>query len=360
MIRFEHLSKTFQTKDGAFEALKDVSFEIEKGDIYGVIGYSGAGKSTLIRMVNALERPTSGKIFVEDKDIGSLSAKELRSLRKGIGMIFQQFNHPSVVFWGIFSDQDPRGDDPTDYIKGLNAMAMQEDPSRMTTATSNQDGPINFVTDLIVWDLPFGWKEGMPGDLKIWLEQLQKKWGSLCSGITYGAGASIYHQEDSLYRPNYLGNWHPERWQTSLHEQYFPLVDASPFLWGWFVANMFDYGAAGRDWGEGTGIDDRGLVTFDRKYRKDAFYFYKANWNKAEPMVYIAQKRWTPRVKTTQTIRVYSNAPEVELLVNGASLGRKTGANGVFLWENVELRRGVNALEARSDTSIDYADIRVL
>ena len=92
MIRFEHLSKTFQTKDGAFEALKDVSFEIEKGDIYGVIGYSGAGKSTLIRMVNALERPTSGKIFVEDKDIGSLSAKKLRSLRKGIGMIFQQFN----------------------------------------------------------------------------------------------------------------------------------------------------------------------------------------------------------------------------------------------------------------------------
>lgn len=121
-----------------------------------------------------------------------------------------------------------------------------------------------------------------------------EKVGSLCSGITYGAGASIYHQEDSLYRPNYLGNWHPERWQTSLHEQYFPLVDASPFLWGWFVANMFDYGAAGRDWGEGTGIDDRGLVTFDRKYRKDAFYFYKANWNKAEPMVYIAQKRWTP------------------------------------------------------------------
>ncbi|WP_419489948.1 glycoside hydrolase family 2 protein [Alistipes sp.] len=306
------------------------------------------------------EMPFIGPAYMTDK--GYIHTDDFR--RNGeqqlYEMIFQQFNHPSVVFWGIFSDQDPRGDDPTDYIKGLNAMAMQEDPSRMTTATSNQDGPINFVTDLIVWDLPFGWKEGMPGDLKIWLEQLQKKWGSLCSGITYGAGASIYHQEDSLYRPNYLGNWHPERWQTSLHEQYFPLVNESPFLWGWFVANMFDYGAAGRDWGEGTGTDDRGLVTFDRKYRKDAFYFYKANWNKAEPMVYIAQKRWTPRVKTTQTIRVYSNAPEVELLVNGASLGKKTGANGVFLWENVELKRGVNALEARSDTGIDYADIRVL
>lgn len=92
MIRFEHLSKTFETKDGAFEALKDVSFEIEKGDIYGVIGYSGAGKSTLLRMVNALERPTSGKVYVEGRDLGTLGEKDLRELRKGIGMIFQQFN----------------------------------------------------------------------------------------------------------------------------------------------------------------------------------------------------------------------------------------------------------------------------
>lgn len=92
MIRFEHVNKTFQTKNGPFDALKDVSFEIEKGDIYGVIGYSGAGKSTLIRMVNALETPTSGNVWVEGKDIGTLNQKELRNLRKGIGMIFQQFN----------------------------------------------------------------------------------------------------------------------------------------------------------------------------------------------------------------------------------------------------------------------------
>lgn len=92
MIRFEHVSKTFQTKNGPFDALKDVSFEIEKGDIYGMIGYSGAGKSTLIRMVNALETPTSGNVWVEEKDIGTLNQKELRNLRKGIGMIFQQFN----------------------------------------------------------------------------------------------------------------------------------------------------------------------------------------------------------------------------------------------------------------------------
>ncbi|MDD6798049.1 MAG: ATP-binding cassette domain-containing protein [Clostridia bacterium] len=92
MIRFEHLGKTFDTGRKKFEALKDISLEIEKGDIYGIIGYSGAGKSTLIRMINALETPTTGKVFVEDKDLSTLSKKELSNLRKGIGMIFQQFN----------------------------------------------------------------------------------------------------------------------------------------------------------------------------------------------------------------------------------------------------------------------------
>lgn len=92
MIRFEHLSKTFKTAGGEVTALKDISFEIQKGDIYGVIGYSGAGKSTLLRMVNALERPTEGKVYVEGRDIGTLAEKDLRELRKGIGMIFQQFN----------------------------------------------------------------------------------------------------------------------------------------------------------------------------------------------------------------------------------------------------------------------------
>jgi D-methionine transport system ATP-binding protein len=92
MIRFEKLGKTFVNKKQTVEALKDISLEIEKGDIYGIIGYSGAGKSTLVRMINALETPTEGKVYVNDKDLSTLSKKELRELRKGIGMIFQQFN----------------------------------------------------------------------------------------------------------------------------------------------------------------------------------------------------------------------------------------------------------------------------
>ena len=305
------------------------------------------------------ELPLIGPAYMTDR--GYINTEAFRDngrdqLRE---MIFQQFNHPSVAVWGIFFNQTPRGDDPTAYVKELNSLAMLEDPSRLTSATSNQDGKINFVTDLVVWDHNYGWKEGLPSDIKVWLDQLRTNWGSLCSGISYGAGASIYHQDDSLYRPDYLGNWHPERWQTYLHEQYYPYIDGSPFLWGWFVANMFDYGAAGRNWGEGTGVDDRGLVTFDRKYRKDAFYFYKANWNRAEPMVWIAEKRWNRRPRTTQTVRVYSNADQVELWLNGASLGVKTGTNGTFVWEGVEMRRGANRLQARTNAGADEATVYI-
>ena len=91
IIRFEHLSKTFEGKTKV-TALKDVSLEIDEGDIYGIIGYSGAGKSTLVRMINALETPTEGKVFVEDQELGQMSEAQLRQLRKSIGMIFQQFN----------------------------------------------------------------------------------------------------------------------------------------------------------------------------------------------------------------------------------------------------------------------------
>lgn len=305
------------------------------------------------------EIPLIGPAFMSDRGYVDSEAFRKNGEMQLYEMIFQQYNHPSVVMWGLFADQNTVSDDPTEFIRSLNAKAMQEDPSRLTVGLSNSDGSINFITDLVVWDHVFGWREGLPSDLRVWINQLQKQWGSLCSGISYGAGASIYQQEDSLYRPDYMGRWHPERWQTYLHEQYFPMVNESPFFWGWFVSNMFDYGAATRTWGEGTGLDDRGLVTFDRKYKKDAFYFYKANWNNSEPMVYIAERRWNERAKPKQNIRVYSNANEVELWANGVSLGKKQGANGIFVWENVELRQGMNTLEARADMCWDQALITI-
>ena len=274
-----------------------------------------------------------------------------------IEMILQHYNNPSIFSWGIFSRLNQRGDDPVDYIRELNQLAQTADPSRMTVANSNNDGPINFITDLIVWDHSFGWTEGQPSDIQLWIENLKANWGNLRSGVSYGAGASIYHQSDSLVRPSYMGNWHPERWQTFFHEEYFRYINPNPWLWGWFVRTMFDYGAAARTWGEGNGIEDSGLVTFDRKYRKDAFYFYKANWNKEYPFVYISERRWDRRSEPIQNFQVFSNEAEVELFVNGVSQGVRTGTDCTFRWEDIQLREGFNSIEARTSMVSDNATV---
>lgn len=272
----------------------------------------------------------------------------------------QQYNHPSVVMWGLFSNIRFRGEDPTVFLTNLNSTVKKDDPARLTVASSNQDGNVNMIPDLIVWDHHFGWQEGLPSDISKWQRQLHNDWTNFRSGVSYAAGASIYHQEDSLNRPDYLGNWHPERWQTHFHEVYYNNLVSDRLLWGIFVGNLFDYGAAMRTWGEGNGINDCGLVTFDRKYRKDAFYFYKANWNNTEPFVYIAERRWSRRNSRVQKIKVYTNQPDVTLVVNGTVRGTVKTGNGVCVWENVELKEGMNIIGARNGdvTDMTLIDIR--
>ncbi len=294
------------------------------------------------------EIPFTGPAYFTDKAYLDTQTFRQNGRMQLTETIRQQYNHPSVVMWGIFSCLAMQGDNPVPYVRELNELAKKEDPSRMTVSESNRDGELNFVTDLVVWRHTFGWTEGSVSDIKIWLEQLRAGWSGLRSAVSYSAGASVYHQEDSLYRPRVEGNWHPERWQTTLHEDYFRHLNGQKNIWGIFVANMFDYGAAGRTWGEGNGLNDHGLVTFDRKYRKDAFYFYKANWNSDDRFVYIAQRRWDSREKAVQELKVYSNVPEVELLLNGVSLGKHSGQNGTFVWSGVVLREGANTVEARA------------
>ncbi len=274
-------------------------------------------------------------------------------------MIMQLYNHASIAMWGIFSDVSTRGDNPVPYIRELNDLAHKLDPDRLTVGSSVQDGEINFVTDLIVFNQSFGWLNGMPDGVTMWMEQLRRNFPHLPVGLSYSAGASIFHQSETLEKPAVLGNHHPENWQTYFHEEYMKNAAGAPQFWGVFVGNMFDFGAARRTWGDGKGTNDHGLVTFDRKDRKDAYYLYKANWNKAEPFVYITGKRLDTRTKRGQTIKVYSNQPEVELFVGNRSAGKREGQNGMFTWENVELRGGINRLEARSELATDRASINV-
>lgn len=268
-------------------------------------------------------------------------------------LIRQNYNHPSICFWGLFNELKQTGDDPVKYIEELHTLAHQEDPSRLTTAASNQNGILNEVTDLIAWNQYYGWYGGEPDGIGEWADAVHKKYPGKPVGISeYGAGGSILHQQEELKKPIANSYWHPENWQTFFHEEHWKAIDQRPYLWGTFVWNMFDFGAAHRQEGEIAGKNDKGLVTFDRKTKKDAFYFYKANWNLEEPFVYIAERRLKQRSGTPQQIKIYSNQPEVELLLNGKSLGVRKGTYGIFIWPEVFLKAGENILFVRSKQGV--------
>ena len=283
------------------------------------------------------------KGFVDQPSFRENGKEQLKEL------IRQNFNHPSICFWGLFNELKQTGDDPCQYITELKALAKKEDPSRITTAASNQSGRINELTEVVAWNQYFGWYGGNPSDIGKWADATHKQYPNTPIGISeYGAGGSILHQQDSLFKPIANSYWHPENWQTHFHEEHWKAIDARPFLWGTFLWNMFDFGAAHRTEGDVPGINDKGIVTFDRRVKKDAFYFYKANWNKEEAFVYIAEQRNDMRKHQQQTIKIYSNQKEVELFINGKSMGKQSGSYGTFIWNDVRLNTGKNHLSARS------------
>ena len=261
-------------------------------------------------------------------------------------MIRQHFNHPSICFWGLFNELKENGDNPLEYIKELNVLAHQEDPTRPTTSASNQGGAINFITDNIAWNRYDGWYGATPATLASWLDKTHQAHPEIKIAISeYGAGASIYHQQDSLVQTSPGSWWHPENWQTEYHIQNWKIISERPYVWGSFVWNMFDFGAAHRTEGDRPGINNKGLVTHDRKVKKDAFYFYKANWN-PEPMVYIAGRRSVNRVKPVTEVQIFSNCAEVTLKVNGQII-KKMQPDGVkvCIFKDIRLKKGENNIE---------------
>lgn len=309
------------------------------------------------------EIPFVGPGGYRDKGFNDSQAFMDNGEQQLLEMVNQLGNHPSIIWWGLFNELNQRGDDPINYVNQLNTIVKEEDPTRITVAASNQDGRINFVTDLIGFNQYFGWYGGEPGDIKTWALRLRKEWGNLKSGLSeYGAGASIYQHSDTLTKPVPTSYWHPEQWQTYYHETYWKLIKEGNYFWGTFVWAMFDFGAAHRTEGLRPGINDKGLVTFDRSVGKDAFYFYKANWNTKDNFVYIAERRWQDRPQTVQTIKVFSNCPNVELFVDGVSHGVMTNDGyGTFIWKNIPMSVGVHKVEAYSNVALvpDRCDISI-
>lgn len=302
-------------------------------------------------------------------------------------MVGQLYNHPSIVFWGIFSEISRRGDDPLSLVRQLNQFIKAEDGQRLTAASSNQDGEINFVTDVIGFAPTFGWESGMPTDIVNWTAQLRKDWPNLRAGLSsYGAGGYGYHDADSLLRPVVKSTFHPQQWQSYLHETYWrEIARQGSGLWGGFIGNMFDYSSPNAFGYPLTGVNDCGMVSYDRALRKEAFYFYKAAWSQTAgdsisdgggrvPFAYIARplkssivadkSRRDFRAEGRESgdnvaeskvssvaqgssdfrdVKVYSNVGKLELLVDGRIVGVAVHDQvGVFLFKDVKIKKGEN------------------
>jgi len=269
-----------------------------------------------------------------------------------LDLVRQNINHPSIFAWSLFNEIGPGSDDPHRILQDLKIVANGEDPTRPTIAATRTDKfpEMNKIPDWLGWNLYYGWYVGKKDDLGKWLDQYRdsSRHGGFCMS-EYGAGANVTQHEDNPKPPKPGGPWHPEEWQNEVHEANWAAIKARPFVWGSFLWNMFDFTSYFRREGGVEGINDKGLVTRDRKIRKDAFYFYKANWSD-EPVLYLTSRRFTERTNAVTDVKIYSNAKEVELLLNGKSLGaRHDGTNGVFIWKDVQLKTGENRVEARAE-----------
>jgi beta-galactosidase len=264
-------------------------------------------------------------------------------------MIRQNCNHPAVLFWGMFNEV---GDNPVEraLVGELVRIAHEEDPDRLTTAATylGADAAINALPDVIGFNVYYGWYYGRTTDFGVWADAAHRNFPGRAIGVSeYGAGASIYQHQDDPPPPPPGGPWHPEEYQDLFHESHWRQMSTRPFLWAKTVWNMFDFASDGRDEGDTPGRNDKGLITYDRRTRKDAFYWYKANWS-ADPVLYITSRRYVKRPTNTVEVKVYSNLDEVGLTVNGVSWGAVRSPDHIFRWANAVLGPGQSAIEVRA------------
>ncbi len=264
-------------------------------------------------------------------------------------MISQNYNHPSVCFWCIGNETGGPAALPT--LRALQPYARLLDPTRPTTYAANHDSgdPKDWVTDVVAFNRYDGWYRGDLSNFGAFLDQAHREHPRNAIGLSeFGAGASIFQHEENPSRPRPSGPYHPEEYQCLYHEAYLAALKARPYVWCKFIWCLHDFPSDGRNEGDHPGRNDKGLVTFDRKVRKDAFYLYKANWSE-EPVVHLTDSRFTDRASATTQVKVYSNADEVTLEVNGARVGalRDPSGSRVFTWRGVPLAPGPNRVTAR-------------
>ena len=249
-------------------------------------------------------------------------------------LVAQNYNHPSIVVWGLSNEITIGGEDDPDLVENhriLNDLVHEMDKTRLTTiacvSMCSMDNEYVQIPDVVSYNHYFGWYGGDTSQNGPWFDEFHAKHPNIPIGCSeYGCEALNWHTsnpEQGDYTEEYQAYYHEE-----LIKQFF----TRKYMWATHVWNMFDFGADARNEGGENGQNHKGLVTFDRKYKKDSFYAYKA-WLSDDPFVHICSKRYVDRVEETTKVTVYSNQPEVELFANGVSLGKQTSPEHFFYFE---------------------------
>ncbi len=271
-------------------------------------------------------------------------------------LVVQNYNHPSIVVWGLSNEISMAGSDEDllDNHKVLNDMVHEMDPTRLTTiacvSMCDIHDPYVQIPDVVSYNHYFGWYGGDTSMNGPWFDNFHKTFPNIPIGVSeYGCEALNWHTSKPTQ-----GDY-TEEYQAYYHEELIKQLFSRKYLWATHVWNMFDFGADARNEGGENGQNHKGLITFDRKYKKDSFYAYKA-WLSDDPFVHICGKRYVDRVEDVTKVTVYSNLPEVELFVNGKSLGKQASAEHFFYFDVPN--EGVSELEAVAGDCVDNSTIR--
>ncbi|MBQ3108564.1 MAG: beta-galactosidase, partial [Clostridia bacterium] len=276
-------------------------------------------------------------------------------------MVIQNYNHPSICFWGLSNEVLMGNNDNPKLMpchEDLENAVKAIDTKRLTVIahefSHGWDHPLQDLSDAQGWNHYFGWYRGDMNGLAEWCDEYHEKYPNRLLSISeYGCDGIISYHSDNPVKMDYT-----EEYQVLIHENACETFAARPWIWGSFVWNMFDFGSAFRREGGTRGRNNKGLVTMDRKIKKDSYYVYKA-WFSKEPFVHIDGRRYFQRPGETTTVRIHSNQNEVSLYANGALVGTQTGEH-VFVFENVPISKDGSCLTAKAGDCTDSITITAI
>ncbi len=274
-------------------------------------------------------------------------------------MIKQNYNSPSICFWSLCNELSFKYDEPTTFLKQLNAKAKALDPQRLTTLAICYD-QVGFqhITDVIGWNKYFGWYNNSKGSIGEFMDNAHIQAGQQPIGLCeYGAAASINQHGFENKVSNKI---HYEEYQARVHEDNWMQMRTRPYVWCKFIWQYADNPSSIRNEGDMMGMNDKGVVTFDRKVHKDSYFFYQANWSD-KPMLYISSRRFVERTDSITDIKLYTNQNYATLYLNGKKIGKgKNDGMGRVIFKNVTLERGKNLIEVKSAKELHDSCVWIL